>query len=92
MAYPKADVHELPISKAAVGEGPTGGTLPNYELHLARLEKALGAQEPPVVMVAVLDFVDFPPEPIAGWRDHNGFQCQRRPVESDEDLAERAQA
>ena len=66
--------------------------MPSLEQRLERLERALGGQEPPVVMVALLDFVDVPPEPIAGWRDHNGFQCQRRPGESDEDLAERAQA
>jgi hypothetical protein len=38
-----------------------------------------------------VDFVNVPPPAsIAGWRDHNGFQCQRRHKESDEDLAERA--
>lgn len=64
----------------------------SYESRLERLEKALGGEETPVVMVALVDFVNVPPEPIAGWRGDDDFDCPRAPFESEEHLAARAKA
>ena len=41
---------------------------------------------------ALVDFVNVPPDPIAGWRGDNDFDCPRAPFESEEHLAERAAA
>ena len=65
----------------------------NLEHRLERLEKALGGAEAHILMgVALVDFVNVPPEPIAGWRSDDGFDCPRAPMESEEHLAERAKA
>jgi hypothetical protein len=64
----------------------------SLEQGLERLERALGAQEPPGIMVTLVDSVSVPPAPIKGWRDHKGFDCGRLPGETEEELAERAQA
>jgi hypothetical protein len=29
---------------------------------------------------ALVDFVNVPPEPIAGWRSYDGFDCYRTPM------------
>jgi hypothetical protein len=60
----------------------------SYESRLERLEKVPGGEEAPVLMVALVDFVNVPPEPIAGWRSYDGFDCPRAPFESEEHLAE----
>jgi hypothetical protein len=64
----------------------------SFESRLERLEKALGGEETPVLRVGLVDFVNVPPEPIAGWRSYDGFDCPRAPFESEEHLAERAKA
>jgi hypothetical protein len=43
-------------------------------------------------VVTLVDFVNVPPEPIAGWRGYDDFDCPRAPFESEEHLAERAKA
>ena len=51
------------------------------EQRLERLEKALAAQEPDVLMVghASTSSTSDRPEPIAGWRGYDGFDCPRAP-------------
>lgn len=43
-------------------------------------------------MVLLVELVSVAPRPIAGWRDHHGFDCRRRLGESDQKLAARAEA
>jgi hypothetical protein len=47
----------------------------SYQGLLERLDKALGIQAPPVVMVALLEFVEGVLLRIKGWRDYQGFDC-----------------
>jgi hypothetical protein len=39
-----------------------------------------------MLMAALVDFVNVSPEPIAGWRSYDGFDCCRAPFECEEHL------
>jgi hypothetical protein len=64
----------------------------SYQGLLEGLDKALGTQAPPVVMVALLEFVEGVLPRIKGWRDYQGFDCPRLAGESEQELAERVEA
>jgi len=68
------------------------GAMRDYEQRLERVEKALGAQEPEVLMVCPRRLRQIPPVPIAGWRSNDRFDCPRAPFESEEHLAEHAKS
>jgi hypothetical protein len=89
---PTAIAKVLELTEIEPRFGPPGGLSMkgSYESHLPRLEKAFGGEETPVLMVALIDVVNIPSEPIAGWRDNDDLDCPRAPFESDEHFAERA--